>query len=56
MARSVHLLLLRLERRAPDKRSDLENRQTLPIALSDQSYGGLVVGLPQFVKKTTKPA
>src|SRR6266480_1392726 len=54
LPRPAHLLLLRLEESAPNKRSHSENRQMLSIALSDQSYGGLVVGLPQSVKKTTK--
>src|SRR5439155_24808598 len=53
---SARLLLPKLERKAPDKRIHLGNRQVLTVALSGQSHRHLVVRLPQPVKKTTKPA
>src|SRR4029453_292644 len=56
LQRYARLLLLKLERKATDRRSHLENPQMLAVALSDQSHRHLVVRLPQPVKKTTKPA
>ena len=56
LQRFDRLLLRKLERKVPDKRTILENRQMLTVALSDQSHRHLVVRLPQPVKKTTKPA
>jgi hypothetical protein len=56
LPRSARLLLLNLERKAPDKRTHLGKHQMLTVALSALSHRHLVVRLPQPVKKTTKPA
>jgi hypothetical protein len=53
---SDRLLLLKLGRKPPGRRSCLGNRQMPTITLRHPVYGRLVGGLPQPAKETTKPA